>query len=275
MSCIYPRESLSRTTLMDNPNTVSFIRSLGDYRSSLDHKPSWLKLTTITMVSSYLRDSGVKLDLDRMKLVFRKMKYLNIKQGGCWRRFYSTFYNQITIGYEDSLSVKKVKIFPNGSLQIAGCRDPYDCKRFINQLQLILKWIYNVDIPESSFKIVMINSNFSLKHVVNQNVIFSLFRSKPGFAVSFDPDRYSAVKMKFTPVKHGKQVTISVFSSGSVIITGAQTLQEVFEAYKTIVNTISHNFSHVCVEPSENTEDFDYFMGYPYSKLYEKISKYI
>lgn len=260
---------------MDNPNTVSFIKGLGDYRTSLTYQPSWLKLTTITMVSSHMRDNGIKLDLDRMKLVFRKMKYIKIKNGGCWRRFYSTFYNQITIGYEDSLSVKKVKIFPNGSLQIAGCRDPYDCQRFINQLQLILKLIYNVDVPESSFKIVMINSNFSLNHVVNQNVIFSIFRSKPGFAVSFDPDRYSAVKMKFIPVSNGKQVTISIFSSGSIIITGAQTLQEVLGAYKTIVDTISAQFSHVCVEPSDTKEDFDYFMGYPYSKLYEKISMYI
>lgn len=262
-----------RTFKMDNKHTVSFIKSLGDYRTAHAPYTSWLKLTTITMVSSYLRDTSKKLDLDRMKLVFRKMKHLPIKGGGCWRRFYSTFYNQITIGYEDSLSVKKVKIFPNGSLQIAGCRDPYDCKRFINQLQLILKWIYNVSVPEDSFKIVMINSNFSLNHIVNQNAVFSVFRSKPGFSVSFDPDRYSAVKMKFSPVRNGKQVTISIFSSGSIIITGAQTLQEVFEAYKTIMDTV--NVSDVCVESTENTEEFDYFMGYPYSKLYEKISLYI
>ncbi len=255
-----------------DPNT--FIRSLGDYKMSIDNdkQPSWLKLTTITMVSSYMRDAGIKLDLDRMKLVFRKMKTIDIMNGGSWRRFYSTFYNQITIGYQDSLSVKKVKIFPNGSLQVAGCRDPYDCTRFINQLQLLLKWIYNVDVPEDSFRIVMINSNFSLRHIINQNIIFGVFRKLSGFSVSFDPDRYSAVKMKFSPISNGKQVTVSIFSSGSVIITGAQKLDEVFGAYKIIVEQVYKHFSTVCVEKTNVSDaDFDYFMGRSYSKLYKKI----
>lgn len=257
-------------------NELEFIRSLGDYRSNFrdddSKRPSWLKLTTITLVSSYLRDAGKKLDLERMRTVFRKIKNIPIKKGGVWRRFYSSFYNQITIGYEDALSVKKVKIFPNGSLQIAGCRDPYDCKRFVHQLQLILKLIYKVHVPFDSFKVVMINSNFSINHVINQNVIFGKFNQRKGFIVSFDPDRYSAVKMKFKPVPTGKQVTVSIFSSGSVIITGAQTLEEVFGAYKIILDQTHAHFDTICVEPSvNNTTHFDYFMGYTYTDLYQKI----
>lgn len=252
---------------------IRFIRSLGEYRDEFegDKKPTWLKLTTITLVSSFLRDQGTKLDLERMRIVFRKMKTIPMKKGGVWRRFYSSFYNQITIGYEDALSVKKVKIFPNGSLQIAGCRDPYDCKRFIHQLQLILKLIYKVTVPFDSFKVVMINSNFSVNYIINQNAIFSCFNKRKGFIVSFDPDRYSAVKMKFKPVASGKQVTVSIFSSGSVIITGAQTLQEVFEAYKTILDQIHACFDTICVDFSKNDTNFDYFMGYTYTDLYKKI----
>ena len=255
---------------------ISFIREIGSFRSDIHEPPSWLKLTTITMVSSHLKDTSCKLNLNRMKLFFKKARYVPISfKGGSieykWRRFYSTFYNQVTIGYQDSLSTKKVKIFPNGSLQIAGCRDITDCDRFIKQLNIIMKLVYEVEIPKQSFRIVMINSNFSLNHMINQNMVFSIFTKIKGVSVSFDPDRYSAVKLKFKPIKNGKTVTVSIFSSGSVIITGAQTLDEVCQAYIFLISHMLMNIDKVYVAPSEEPKYFDYFMYYTYSEWFEKI----
>jgi hypothetical protein len=53
----------------------------------------------------------------------------------------------------------------------------------------------------------------------------------PMFDVSFNPERYSAVKIKFKPRPDMKQVTASVFSTGKVIVTGAETLREIVFAY--------------------------------------------
>lgn len=259
------------STLME-----SFVKRVGSFRAKIknDDRPTWLKLTTITLVSSHLKDIGIKIDLDVLREVFKRMKYIPITRNKgdpfMWRMFYSSFYNQVTIGYTDSLSTKKVKVFPNGSLQIAGCRDLNDCNNFINQLRLIMELIYNVDIPRSSFRIVMINSNFSLQHMIHQMNVVSLFKTR-NFAVSFDPDRYSAVKIKFTPVAGGKQVTVSIFSSGSVIITGAQTIDEVCEAYIAIVEKMISRSADIFVEKNETTKDFDTFMGYTYDDWYQKI----
>ncbi len=257
-------------------NVMEFIKSVGVFRESIDEsvRPTWLKLTTITLVSSYLKDTGKKVNLDVLREVFRKMKYIPITRNKGtpfkWRMFYSSFYNQVTIGYTDSLSTKKVKVFPNGSLQIAGCRDLNDCKNFINQLRLIMDLIYNVDIPVNSFKIVMINSNFSLQHMIHQMNVVRAFNTKK-FSVSFDPDRYSAVKLKFSPIEGGKQVTVSIFSSGSVIITGAQTIQEVCQAYISIVDRMIKNSDTLFVGKNETTKDFETFMGYTYDDWFQKI----
>lgn len=257
-------------------NVMEFVKKVGVFRETIseDIRPTWLKLTTITLVSSHLKDTGNKIDLDVLRRVFKKMRYIPINRNNSdpfmWRMFYSSFYNQVTIGYTDSLSTKKVKVFPNGSLQIAGCRDMNDCKNFINQLRLIMDLIYNVDIPVDSFRIVMINSNFSLQHMIHQMNVVKIFNTKK-FSISFDPDRYSAVKLKFTPVHGGKQVTVSIFSSGSVIITGAQTIDEVCEAYIAIVERMVAHHKLIFVSKMETTKDFETFMGYTYNDWFQKI----
>jgi hypothetical protein len=90
-------------------------------------------------------------------------------------------------------------VFPNGSIQVAGCCDLFDCKRIITQLTYIFKTFLDIDhdIPEDSFRVVMINSNFSLNYNINLHVVSNWFEEYSDiFKVSFEPDRYSAVKIK-------------------------------------------------------------------------------
>ena len=255
---------------------ISFIRTIGDFRSGVneDIRPSWLRLTTITLVSKHLKEQGVSLDPQRMQKVFDKITVIPIEQPGGgefrWQAFYSSFYNQITIGYKDALSTKKVKIFPNGSLQIAGCVDMDDCDRFISQFQIIMRLVYGVEIPMDSFKIVMINSNFTLNHEINLMEVIDIFNNSVN-VIDFNPDRYSAVKIKFRSMADGKQVTASIFSTGSIIITGAERFEEVCQAYIYIVSTLVKHTSRVYTSKITSSKNFDYFMGYSYSEWYAKI----
>jgi len=256
---------------------IDFIRTIGNFRSSVDEdvRPSWLRLTTITLVSKHLKEQGVTLDPQRMQKLFDKVKVIPIEQPGgggtfMWQAFYSSFYNQITIGYKDTLSTKKVKIFPNGSLQVAGCVDMDDCERFVKQFQLIMKIVYDVQVPIDSFRIVMINSNFTLNHEINLMEVIDIFDNSIN-VIEFNPDRYSAVKMKFKSMDGGKQVTVSIFSTGSIIITGAEKFEEVCQAYIYIVSTLLQNTSRVYMNKIVSNKNFDYFMGYSYSEWYAKI----
>jgi len=106
-------------------------------------------------------------------------------------------------------------------------------------------------VPLDTFRVVMINSNFSLNWNINLMKTANHFENYSGvFKVSFEPDRYSAVKVKFKPAEDMKEVTASIFSTGKVIITGAETFKEIAFAYN-IIN------QHINTEPGIRVSKVD------------------
>ena len=252
-------------------NTFSYFLTLNAFREKIkrDHpeiEPSWIKLTTITMISQFKRD----IDIPFLKAYFDKqnmIKLTNTKKKTRtfnWTRKETTFFNQISLIYEDHHSTKSVKVFPNGSIQVAGCADLFDCKRVIRQLSYMFSKILGKEyiIPEDSFRVVMINSNFSLNK--NLNLIETARKFEDVFKMSFEPDRYSAVKVKFRPAEDMKEITTSIFSTGKIIITGAETLKEIAFAYNIIISHIlAHKKSLITtdIDPLKK-EVFDVASGY-------------
>lgn len=239
----------------------SFTRSLIEFRRGIPEaqRPSWLRTTTITLTAKI---AGVTFDHDKIHAIFKKFRkgipvyYGTIKKPFMWRMFYSDFYNQLSIGYTDLLSTKKVKLFPNGSMQIAGCADLADCKRFISQLVHLIKLFYKIDVSPDAFQIVMYNGYFSLNHTVDVYSLIDKLESD-GFTYNYDPDRYAAVKVKIDTGRSTK-VTVSIFVSGSVLITGTKSQSEAFDVYKKIV----HLCSDVLLEPNDMSEKFNVHLGY-------------
>ena len=242
--------------------------TLDEFRNDFpeETKPSWIKITTITMISSFEQD----IDIKRLRESFENVGSLRLKRVGTntegfeWKLKPTTFYNQVTLTYNDTYSTKSVKVFPNGSVQVAGCCDLFDCKRIIMQLSHIFKTFLNIEkeLPSDSFRVVMINSNFSLNYNVNLMEVSNWFEQYNDiFKVSFEPDRYSAVKIKFRPANDMKEITCSIFSTGKIIITGAETLKEIAFAYNIINQHINENPS-IRVSPTQEKDVFDIFMGY-------------
>ena len=90
------------------------------------------------------------------------------------------------------------------------------------------------------------------------------------FKVSFEPDRYSAVKIKFKPAQDMKEITCSIFSTGKIIITGAETLKEIAFAYN-IINQHINEKPDIRVSRTEETDVFDIFLGYKCDPMIEKL----
>jgi TATA-box binding protein (TBP) (component of TFIID and TFIIIB) len=250
-----------------NDPTFQYIRNLNAIRERLvvdksRPAPSWVRITTITMCSKFLQD----IDLKKFRENFAKLGSITVRRRGSrfrgfeWKMKETAFYNQVTIGYEDVYSRKSIKLFPNGSIQVAGCSDLFDCKRILGQLAFILKVVLELKElpPTQEASIKMINTNFSLNSSVNLNKVIAKFSCKPAFKVTFDPDRYSAVKVKFTPKPGQKQVTASIFSTGKIIVTGAQTLDEIAGAYETINKVIT---TDALVKAVAEPELFNNIMG--------------
>lgn len=249
-------------------NSFSYLLTIDEFRKALpeDLKPSWIKITTITMVSSFVQNINIK----RLRRIFEEIGTYKMKRSGSntpgfeWKLKPTTFYNQVTLTYHDSYSTKSVKVFPNGSVQVAGCCDLFDCKRIITQLIHIFKVFLNLEIkvPVDSFRVVMINSNFSLNYNINLIKVADWFENYNDiFKVSFEPDRYSAVKIKFKPAHEMKEITCSIFSTGKIIITGAETLKEIAFAYN-IINQHINEKPDIRVSRTEDIDVFDIFLGY-------------
>lgn len=256
-------------------NTFSYLLTLDEFRRSIpeDIQPSWIKLTTITMVSSFSKP----IDINKLRSAFEKSSltlYKNTKnsKGITWSLKPTTFYNQITLTYDDCYSTKSVKIFPNGSIQVAGCNDLNNCKYVIKSLEYILKLFDDEVVPPvDSFRVVMINSNFSLNYNLNLMKTADHFEKYSDiFKVSFEPDRYSAVKIKFKPAEDMKEVTTSIFSTGKIIITGAETLKEIAFTYN-IINQHINSCKDIRVSKTEVKDTFDIFSGYNIVEAVEKI----
>jgi len=227
------------------------------------------------MVSSFIQE----IDIKKLREVFERIGSYKMRRVGTttdgfeWKLKPTTFYNQVTLTYHDSYSTKSVKVFPNGSIQVAGCCDLFDCKRIITQLVHIFKTFLGMEItlPVDSFRVVMINSNFSLNYNINLMKVADWFEEYNDiFKVSFEPDRYSAVKIKFKPAHDMKEITCSIFSTGKIIITGAETLKEIAFAYNIINQHINEN-PEIRVSSTEETDVFDIFLGYKCEPFIKKL----
>jgi len=261
-------------------NTMfSYILTLSKIRNDLpeEHRPSWVKVTTITMVSKFLDT----IDIQKLRNRLTEFGTINIKQSGStfngfeWKLKPTKFYNQITLGYTDSYSTKSIKVFPNGSIQVAGCSDLFDCNRIIKQLTFLLQKTLNIkkEIPTDSFRVVMINSNFSLNYNINLIALYNHFLRYDMFNVTFDPDRYSAVKIKFKPASDMKQVTVSIFGTGKIIITGAETFKEIALSYNVINKHIITCKIPIKVSRTDVIETFNTILGYSFDDIVNKLEK--
>ena len=248
--------------------TFAYLLTMEDFRNSMgsDVKPSWIKITTITMVAKF----DTTVDVLKIKEMIPHGGGIELKWGNTiqyWKIKDTKFYNQITLCYNDSVSKKSIKLFPNGSVQVAGCHDLFDCKNIITKITAALTTITDTVLPsDNDFRVVMINTNFSTNYQLNLFELMTYFSTIPMFNVSFDPDRYSAVKVKFKPAADMKCVTVSMFCTGRVIITGAETLKEIAYTYN-IINKFINTNPLIKVKPTKTVDVFDTIHGYDINEL--------
>ena len=236
-------------SILCRDDTFKYIVTLDAIRRKHKQLPSWIRITTITMTCKFFATS--RIDLDIIRTAFHERGTIRIRRKGAlfdgheWRFKETTFYNQVTVEYRDQYSTKSIKVFPNGSFQVCGCSDLYDCQRITKQLAYLMTDILKLETPltHDAFKVAMINTNFSMNKPINQLMVVENLGPRSKFDVSFKPESYSAVKIKFKPRPEMKQVTASVFSTGKVIVTGAETLKEIVFAYDTL-NTELAKFTY-------------------------------
>lgn len=174
------------------------------------------------------------------------------------------FYNQATIHVFNGHKIVNVKLFNNGKIQMTGLKKPNQGVLLINELMKHLQ-SFNL-LPEKiinilSYKLVCINSDFCIGFEIDreglQNEIIN-----SGMYSSFEPCIYPGVNIKYfinTNNTNGicccnsmcngkgdglsdgncKKITIAVFKSGNIIITGGQNTDQLETAYYFITRFIN------------------------------------
>ena len=163
-----------------------------------------------------------------------------------------SFYNQITLKIATPNKKKpvNVKLFENGSIQMTGCICIEDCVYVLEQVCYEFKkvkgilgnnnkitsihFVKNCDVLDidkiQDIKIVMINSNYKIGFNINRSELYKALLLD-GIDCTFEPCVHACVNIKYT-YDENNIISIFVFESGAIIITGAKNKDHIIKAYK-------------------------------------------
>ena len=172
-----------------------------------------------------------------------------------------------------------VKLFRNGRVQLTGAKEPQQGLAAVEYVVGMLREISPCVVGDAdalcvaNYQVCLINSDFKLGVEVRRNRLHALLTgSQGGMLTTFEPCIYPGVKINFfwnttsdMTSQAGKcactlpctgrgrgdgngdcrRVTIAVFESGCVIITGAHTMEQLGAAYDFITGFIDANFTEL------------------------------
>lgn len=173
------------------------------------------------------------------------------------------FYNQVSIQVKTKSGLLNVKLFLNGSIQMTGCKSIESVAEAITTLFDELKtvkaivnyksnkiedkpFVVNIATLKAEnvygFKICMINSNFSIGFEIDRDSLFAILL-QDNVKCSFDPIIHACVNIKFEHPE--KTISIFVFESGAIIITGARSCNQIIMAYNFINKYLLEHYGEI------------------------------
>jgi TATA-box binding protein (TBP) (component of TFIID and TFIIIB) len=215
----------------------------------------------IVNIEKYLQLNSndiLAIEKDSTKALITKNKYKKKKKEDLIPKKTTYFYNQITVDIRstcgDTNNLDKeprinIKIFKNGTIQMAGCKTINDTNIVLNKLICRLseikaiiendvivekKFIENYNtITITDFNIYMINTNYTLSILIDREKLYKLLLLKKIKAI-YEPCIRACVIIKYTPLENNleeKEVSIFIFQEGNIIITGARSISHILSAY--------------------------------------------
>jgi len=241
---------------------ISTISATGkiNCKINLENIDKYMKLSADNIMS--IKYSGKLRSLEKKKTRSRKHKDIRC------------FENQLTMEIKvNELKKINVKIFKNGSFQMTGCKSITDCNIVINKLIFRLTSILalmdkttneivekpfideivdpNNEIKVYAFKIDMINSNFSVNYLINRESLYNILLSNK-INCRYEPCIHACVNIKFQIENEynpntdaNKIVSIFVFQSGNIIITGARNKNQICKSYEYINTILQNNYNNI------------------------------
>jgi TATA-box binding protein (TBP) (component of TFIID and TFIIIB) len=175
------------------------------------------------------------------------------------------FYNQVTIIIKpENNNDINIKIFNNGSVQMTGCKSIDDvievlhtlCNEMheirglvdVTQSKILPKpfvtQLENMEVTKAKdLNIRMINSNFHIGFEIDRDALYNIL-TESGYETRYEPTVHACVVIKYN-YRDRKKVSVFVFASGSVIITGANSCNQIKESYDFIHAKLYENYKDI------------------------------
>lgn len=238
--------TISTMTITCALKTTINIQNLGKY----------LKLSTNDVVYKKYVDDKNGLTIRSIRHIKKKTKRKNTKANK------KNFYNQITLKIQTNNKEVNVKLFQNGSIQLTGCKSVINFVETMIILCNILKTVVAirednkiniksyVNSPENvhvdkieDFCIRMINCGFDVDFLIDRDELYKFLEKKNIFS-TYEPCIHACVNIKHTYVD-GSVISIFVFETGAILITGARKRNHIISAYKFIIDLLYKNYNTI------------------------------
>jgi TATA-box binding protein (TBP) (component of TFIID and TFIIIB) len=233
---------------------VSTITCILQISTVLDLKKIY-DLTPITKYIPFIEYGAENIPKGFSKKMLRKKRKKTIKK---------MFYNQATLHVFHDGKIMNVKLFNNGKIQITGLKKENQGPELIKNL---IDYFYDISMFDDdkqieiiNHKLVLINSDFDLGFQIDREELHNEIIDS-GIYSSYEPCIYPGVNIKYfinqnqfdgicscNSMCNGKgradgdgnckKITIAVFKSGKVIITGGQNINQIETSYRFIKNFI-------------------------------------
>ena len=178
------------------------------------------------------------------------------------------FYNSCSIIVKASLNIKcvNIKLFNNGKITLTGSKEEFDgyksCVVLLEEMKINQDIFLDTEIDISklkitNYKITMINSDFDTNFKIDLLKLLDVLNNyEKDLFTKFNPEKYRGLIIGFywntnKKIQDGKclckskcngkgigtgdgeckKITISVFKSGSIIITGGRLIKQIDDAY--------------------------------------------
>lgn len=249
-------------------------------------EPSKLSISTITI---NFKLENALIDLSKLEEQFEKTLFtrsINYKKNSKKSKKDAVvnfnFYNQcsITSYIPKETSSKELikvvtKIFHNGSFTMTGVRNIQTIVHMMRSMISLLIGYKDVLLLSGKLKIKdtkisLINTDFTVKYKIKQKNLNDIMKSyiETGNIRSstFDTDEYPGVKIKYlhygknpdikrtftrkSVEKYEGEVTIAVFKTGKIIITGGKNATETIGAYK-FINQVFEDYDQTIFKKNE------------------------
>jgi len=157
------------------------------------------------------------------------------------RKRTAEFFNQVTLRHGS----KSIKVFKNGSMHFTGCTSLQQFSDIATSVCTMMRDVAGIEAADGStdlhirdFDIQMINLNFGFGKTLYLRGLRDRCTGL-GYTASYDADTYPGLNVKL-PVGE-RRVTVLIFKSGKVIITGAKTPHELEQAHAMITEVLDHD----------------------------------